>query len=89
MDGSGYLWCINATIDNTINFNGAGFGLPLIFEAIMAAQELTWDMTQLIVRWREDTGLSQTADILDNDVAALLNDYYGNYFWNANYFLRK
>ena len=46
----------------------------------MAAQELTWNMTQLIARWREDTGRSQTADISDNDVAALINDYLVNYF---------
>ncbi len=46
----------------------------------MAAQELTWNMTQLIVRWREDTGRSDTSDISDNSVAALINDYYVNYF---------
>lgn len=46
----------------------------------MAAQVLTWNMTQLIARWREDTGRSQTTDISDNDVAALINDYYVNYF---------
>ncbi len=37
-------------------------------------------MTQLIARWREDTGRSSTDDISDDDVAALLNDYYVNYF---------
>lgn len=46
----------------------------------MAAQVLTWNMTQLIARWREDTGRSQTTDISDNEVAALINDYYVNYF---------
>ncbi len=46
----------------------------------MAAQELTWNMTQLIARWREDTGRSSTDDISDNSVAALINDYYVNYF---------
>ncbi|KKN24776.1 hypothetical protein LCGC14_0891400 [marine sediment metagenome] len=46
----------------------------------MAAQELTWDMTQLIQRFRDDTGRSQTTDISDNAIAALVNDYYVNYF---------
>ncbi len=46
----------------------------------MAAQELTWNMTQLIARWRSDTGRSSTSDISDNAVAALINDYYVNYF---------
>ncbi len=46
----------------------------------MAAQELTWNMTQLIARWRADTGRSSTNDISDNSVAALINDYYVNYF---------
>lgn len=46
----------------------------------MAAQELIWNMTQLIARFREDTGRSSTGDISDNDVAALINDYYVNYF---------
>ncbi len=46
----------------------------------MAAQTLTWNMTQLIVKFREDTGRSQTTDISDNDVAKLINDYYVNYF---------
>ena len=48
----------------------------------MAAQVLTWNMTQLIARWREDTGRSQTGDISDDSVAAFLNDYYVNYFAN-------
>ncbi len=56
------------------------FGSGLFLELIMAAQELTWNMTQLIVRWREDTGRSDTADISDNAVAAIINDYYVNYF---------
>ena len=46
----------------------------------MAVQELTWNMTQLIARWRTDTGRSSTDDISDNNVAALINDYYVNYF---------
>lgn len=46
----------------------------------MAAQELTWNMTQLIARWREDTGRSQIGDISDDSVAALINDYLVNYF---------
>ncbi len=41
---------------------------------------LTWTMTQMIARWREDTGRSQTTDISDVDVLDLINDYYVNQF---------
>ncbi len=41
---------------------------------------LTWNIAELITRFREDTGRSQTTDISDNDVTDLINDYYVNYF---------
>ncbi len=41
---------------------------------------LTWTMTQMIARWREDTGRSQTTDISDSTVLDLINDYYVNQF---------
>ena len=41
---------------------------------------LTWTMTQMIARWRQDTGRTQTADISDVDVLDLINDYYVNRF---------
>lgn len=41
---------------------------------------LTWVLAEIITRWREDTGRSQTADISDDDVADFLNDYYVNHF---------
>ncbi|KKL69136.1 hypothetical protein LCGC14_2117970, partial [marine sediment metagenome] len=45
----------------------------------MTAQEFTWNMIQLIVRFREDTG-RDSGDISDDSVAKFLNDYYVNYF---------
>ena len=41
---------------------------------------LTWTMTQMVARWREDTGRSQTTDISDTTVIDLINDYYVNKF---------
>ena len=46
----------------------------------MAAQVLTWNIAGLITRFREDTGRRDTDDISDDSVAALINDYYVNYF---------
>ncbi len=41
---------------------------------------LAWTMAEIITRWREDTGRSQTTDISDADVLDRLNDYYVNHF---------
>ena len=41
---------------------------------------LTWNLAQLVARFREDTGRSSTSDISDDGVGNLLNDYYVNYF---------
>ncbi len=41
---------------------------------------LTWNLAQLVSRFREDTGRSDTGDISDTDVQDLLNDYYVNMF---------
>ena len=41
---------------------------------------ITWNIAGLITRFRTDTGLSQTTDISDGDIADLINDYYVNDF---------
>ena len=41
---------------------------------------LTWKRSEIRDRWRELTGRTQVADISNDDVDALLNDYYVNYF---------
>lgn len=41
---------------------------------------LTWKLSEIRTRWREDTGRSQVADISNDDVDNLINDYYVNYF---------
>lgn len=41
---------------------------------------LTWNITELIARFRTLTGLSSTSDISDSDVTDLVNDYYVNHF---------
>ncbi len=46
----------------------------------MAADEFTWNIAQLVQRFRDDTGRSQAGDISDEDVRKLINDYYVNYF---------
>lgn len=46
----------------------------------MTTDEFTWNIAQLVARWREDTGRSQTTDISDEDVRKFINDYYVNYF---------
>lgn len=43
---------------------------------------LTWKLSEIRTRWREDTGLSQVADISNDDVDALINDYYVHHFPN-------
>lgn len=42
--------------------------------------DLTWKRSEIRDRWRELTGRTQVADISDDDVDALINDYYVNYF---------
>lgn len=44
------------------------------------ADVLTWKLSEIRARWREDTGLSQTADITDVNVNKNINDYYVNHF---------
>lgn len=46
----------------------------------MAVQEFTWKFSEIKARWREDTGLSSTDDISDDDLGARLNDYYVHHF---------
>lgn len=41
---------------------------------------LTWKLSEIRTRWREDTGLSSTDDISDDDLDDLINDYYVNHF---------
>jgi hypothetical protein len=41
---------------------------------------LTWNIAELIARWRTLTGLSSTADLSDAAVTDLINDYYVNHF---------
>ena len=41
---------------------------------------LTWKLSEIRTRWREDTGRNLTSDISDDDVDALINDYYVNKF---------
>lgn len=41
---------------------------------------LTWNIAELIARFRTLTGLSSTSDISDADVTDLCNDYYVNHF---------
>ena len=41
---------------------------------------LAWTGAEIITRWREDTGRTQTTDISDSDVLDLINDYYVNQF---------
>lgn len=43
----------------------------------------TWTMTEMVARWRQDTGRSQTTDISDADIIDLINDYYVNQFPSA------
>jgi len=43
---------------------------------------LTWTLAEIRTRWRTDTGRTQTADISDDDVNDLINDYYVNHFPN-------
>ncbi len=40
----------------------------------------TGTMTQMVEKWREHTGRSQTTDISDSDVIDIINDYFVNYF---------
>ncbi len=40
----------------------------------------TGTMTQMVAKWREHTGRSQTTDISDSDVIDIINDYFVNYF---------
>ncbi len=46
----------------------------------MATNEYTWVMSEIITRWREITGLSETTDISAVNVAKRINDYFVNYF---------
>ena len=41
---------------------------------------LTWKRSEIRTRWRELTGRTSVDDISNDDVDALLNDYYVNYF---------
>lgn len=41
---------------------------------------LTWKLSEIRDRWREDTGRSQVADISDDDVDNIINDYYVHHF---------
>ncbi len=41
---------------------------------------LTWKRSEIRDEWRKLTGRTQVADISNDDVDALLNDYYVNYF---------
>lgn len=41
---------------------------------------LTWTRAEIRAEWRKLTGRSSVLDISDDDVDALLNDYYVNYF---------
>ena len=41
---------------------------------------LTWTRAEIRAEWRKLTGRTSTDDISDDDVDALLNDYYVNYF---------
>lgn len=40
----------------------------------------TGTMTQMVARWREHTGRSQTTDISDSEVIDRINDYFVNFF---------
>lgn len=42
--------------------------------------DLTWKLSEIRTRWRELTGRGSEDDISDDDVNALINDYYVNYF---------
>lgn len=46
----------------------------------MATNEFVWTMTELIARWRKITGLRETTDISDVELAKRINDYLVNYF---------
>lgn len=41
---------------------------------------LTWKLSEIRTRWREDTGLSQVADISNESIDDIIIDYYVNHF---------
>lgn len=41
---------------------------------------LTWKLSEIRTRWREDTGLSSTDDISNDTLDDLINDYYVHHF---------
>lgn len=41
---------------------------------------LTWKLSEIRAEWRKMTGRNSTDDISDDDVDALINDYYVHYF---------